>query len=68
MAPSAIAIPTPDSSYANSTNSSWSSFEPVAFGGDDQWVYDPVSKRFDLSRGSDDKLVIDADDAVRHHR
>ena len=45
----------------------WSS-EPVPFDSDDQWLYDPRSKRFDLSRGSERKLVIDADDGVRHHR
>lgn len=42
--------------------------ESVPFGGDDQWHYIPSTKRFDLSRGSARKLVIDADDGVRHHR
>lgn len=46
---------------------SWSS-DPVLFGADDQWVFDPISKRFDLSRGSHRKLCIDADDGVRNHR
>lgn len=41
---------------------------PVLFGGDDTWIYDPNSKRFDLSRGSAAKLIIDADDGVRDHR
>jgi len=40
----------------------------VAFGGDDQWHYIPETKRFDLSRGSRTKLVIDADDGIRNHR
>lgn len=44
----------------------WS--EPVPFGGDDQWLYVPDTKRFDLSRGSHRKLVLDADDGIRHHR
>jgi len=43
-------------------------YESVAFGGDDQWQYDPNTKRFDLSRGSRTKLVIDADDGIRNHR
>lgn len=41
---------------------------PVLFGGDDTWIYDPNTKRFDLSRGSKSKLVIDADDGIRDHR
>ena len=41
---------------------------PVLFGGDDTWIYDPNTRRFDLSRGSAFKLVIDADDGVRDHR
>lgn len=40
----------------------------VAFGGDDQWHYIAETKRFDLSRGSRTKLVIDADDGIRNHR
>ena len=42
--------------------------EHVAFGGDDQWFYHIPSKRFDLSRGSKRKLIIDADDGIRNHR
>jgi len=42
--------------------------ENVAFGGDDQWYYHVPSRRFDLSRGSKRKLVIDADDGIRNHR
>ena len=40
----------------------------VAFGGDDQWFYHIPSRRFDLSRGSKRKLIIDADDGIRNHR
>lgn len=43
-------------------------FEPVTFGGDDQWIYWPDTKRFDLSRGSKDKLIIDADHVLHNHR
>lgn len=43
--------------------------EPVVFGGgEDQWLFDPVSRRFDLSRGAQQKLIIDADDGVKDHR
>lgn len=42
--------------------------DPVPFGGDDVWYYIPETKRFDLSRGSPHKLVVDADDGVHHHR
>jgi len=46
----------------------WST-EPVPFGGDDNcWHYLPSCGRFDLSRGSERKLIIDADDGVRDHR
>lgn len=44
------------------------SFEPVLFGGDDQWIYLPESKRFDLSRGSERKLIVDADHVLHNHR
>ncbi|KAM0705528.1 hypothetical protein Q7P35_006887 [Cladosporium inversicolor] len=40
----------------------------VAFGGDDQWFYNPKTKRFDLSRGSKRKITLDADDGIRNHR
>jgi len=40
----------------------------VAFGGDDQWYYNPTTRRFDLSRGSVRKLTVDADDGIRNHR
>lgn len=44
-------------------------FDPVLFGGDEnQWIYLPDTKRFDLSRGSTNKLIIDADDGVANHR
>ena len=44
------------------------STDPVPFGSEDGWLYLPSCKRFDLSRGASTKLVIDADDGVRHHR
>ena len=42
----------------------------VSFGGDDldQWLYNPETKQFDLSRGSTKKLQIEADDGIRNHR
>ncbi|OQO06391.1 hypothetical protein B0A48_08981 [Cryoendolithus antarcticus] len=40
----------------------------VAFGGDDQWFYSDKTKQFDLSRGSEKKLVLNADDGIRNHR
>ncbi|QIW96925.1 hypothetical protein AMS68_002443 [Peltaster fructicola] len=40
----------------------------VAFGGDDQWFYNPSTMRFDLSRGSAKKIILDADDGIRNHR
>ena len=47
-----------------------SSAGPVPFGGDDldQWLYDPETRQFDLSRGSAKKLQIEADDGIRNHR
>ena len=68
MAPIAI-DPIEQETYKQDTitEKSWSS-APISFGGDDQWLYLPETKRFDLSRGSKRKLVIDADDGVRHHR
>ena len=42
--------------------------ENVAFGGEGDWLYHIPSKRFDLSRGSHRKIVLDADDGVANHR
>jgi nicotinamidase-related amidase len=39
-----------------------------SLGGDDQWFYNPKTKRFDLSRGSKRKITLDADDGIRNHR
>ncbi|KAJ9669313.1 hypothetical protein H2201_000665 [Coniosporium apollinis] len=68
MAPSAIEVyPTESPVTVKQVNQAhWS--EPVPFGGQDQWFYIPETKRFDLSRGSARKLVIDADDGVANHR
>ncbi|KAI9686308.1 MAG: hypothetical protein M1820_010657, partial [Bogoriella megaspora] len=44
-----------------------SSSTSVPFGGDDQWFYNPDTKQFDLSRSSDKKLLIEADDGIRNH-
>ncbi|KAK5171560.1 hypothetical protein LTR04_001816, partial [Oleoguttula sp. CCFEE 6159] len=69
MAPSAVDI---DQTYDIAAKGKaisqhpWS--DPVPFGGDDQWFYIPETKRFDLSRGSVRKLVVDADDGIRNHR
>ncbi|KAF2106679.1 phosphatidylethanolamine-binding protein [Lophiotrema nucula] len=38
------------------------------FGGDDPWLYMPISKQFNLSRGSQRKLVIESDEGLRNHR
>ena len=69
MAPSAVEV-----EHINELRASIKAVQPassdehVAFGGDDQWYYHVPSKRFDLSRGSARKLVIDADDGIRNHR
>ncbi|KAF2146718.1 uncharacterized protein K452DRAFT_241750 [Aplosporella prunicola CBS 121167] len=42
--------------------------DPVPFGGDDKWFYIPETRRFDLTRGSERRLVLDADDGIRNHR
>jgi nicotinamidase-related amidase len=41
---------------------------PIPFGGDDQWAYLPRSKQFDLSRGSQRKLVFECDEVLRDHK
>ena len=40
---------------------------PIPFGGDDQWLYYPNTKKFDLSRESQRKLVIECDEKLRNH-
>ncbi|KAL9056144.1 MAG: hypothetical protein Q9162_003105 [Coniocarpon cinnabarinum] len=42
--------------------------DTILFGGDDVWLYDKTTRRFDLSRESMRKLTIPADEAVRDHR
>lgn len=39
---------------------------PIAFGGDEQWLYLPGTKKFDLTRGSPHKMVIDCNADERH--
>lgn len=68
MAPSAIDIPETTAAVDNELSITPPKAESVPFGVLDQWHYLPQSKRFDLSRGSRVKLVIDADDGIRHHR
>lgn len=40
---------------------------PVAFGGHKEWLYLPVSKKFDLSRGSERRMVFECDEGERNH-
>jgi phosphatidylethanolamine-binding protein len=40
---------------------------PIPFGGEEQWLYLPATKKFDLSRGSKQKMVFDCDEADRNH-
>lgn len=39
---------------------------PIAFGGDDQWLYLPATKKFDLTRGSAQKMVFECRADERH--
>ncbi|KAF2636382.1 isochorismatase hydrolase [Massarina eburnea CBS 473.64] len=42
--------------------------DPIPFGGgDDQWLYLPNSKQFDLSRGAEQRLVVECDEARHNH-
>lgn len=41
---------------------------PVAFGSaENHWLYLPNSRKFDLSRGSERKLIIECDEARHNH-
>ena len=40
---------------------------PIAFGGDEQWTYLPATKKFDISRGSAHKLVLECDEDKHNH-
>ncbi|KAL5116263.1 hypothetical protein ACEQ8H_005821 [Pleosporales sp. CAS-2024a] len=40
---------------------------PIPFGGGEQWLYLPATKKFDLSRGSQPKMVFDCEEADRNH-
>jgi nicotinamidase-related amidase len=40
---------------------------PIPFGGEEQWLYLPGTKKFDLSRGSQQKMVFECDEAERNH-
>jgi nicotinamidase-related amidase len=39
----------------------------IPFGGDDPWLYQPITKKFDLSRGSKRKLIVECDEELRGH-
>jgi nicotinamidase-related amidase len=39
----------------------------IPFGGEEQWLYQPATKKFDLSRGSEQKMVFECDEADRNH-
>lgn len=40
---------------------------PIPFGGEEQWLYLPATKKFDLSRGSQQKMVFDSNEAEYNH-
>ncbi|KAH3905795.1 hypothetical protein HBI56_210600 [Parastagonospora nodorum] len=40
---------------------------PIPFGGEEQWLYLPATKKFDLSRGSQQKMVFECDEEDRNH-
>lgn len=40
---------------------------PIAFGGDNGWLFLPNTKKFDISRGSTRRLVIESDVSLRDH-
>lgn len=40
---------------------------PVPFGGQEEWLYLPATKKFDLSRGSEQKMVFECDEEARNH-
>ncbi|KAH7086994.1 phosphatidylethanolamine-binding protein [Paraphoma chrysanthemicola] len=40
---------------------------PIPFGGEEQWLYLPATKKFDLSRGSEQKMVFECDEADRNY-
>lgn len=40
---------------------------PIPFGGEEQWLYLPATKKFDLSRGSQQKMVFECDEDERNH-
>ncbi|KAK3078559.1 hypothetical protein LTS18_007198 [Coniosporium uncinatum] len=68
MAPAALIDLTPESFDVPSKAQNFSSWsEPLAIGGDDQWLYLPDTRQFDLSRGSTRKLAIPADDGSHNH-
>jgi nicotinamidase-related amidase len=39
----------------------------IPFGGEEQWLYMPISKKFDISRGSERKMVFECDEEERNH-
>lgn len=40
---------------------------PIPFGGEEQWLYLPATKKFDLSRGSEQKMVFECNEDERNH-
>jgi len=40
---------------------------PIPFGGQEEWLYLPATKKFDLARGSAQKMVFECDEEERNH-
>lgn len=40
---------------------------PIPFGGQEEWLYLPTEKKFDLTRGSERKMVFECDEEERNH-
>lgn len=66
MASNSLLLTTTEEDYNDVTVGTIKCTAPVPFGGEEQWLYLPQTKKFDLSRGSHQKMVFDCDMDERH--
>lgn len=53
--------------YADVTVGTITCTAPIPFGGDEQWLYFPDDGKFDLSRGSERRMVVECDKDRHNH-
>ncbi|KAF1842689.1 PEBP-like protein [Cucurbitaria berberidis CBS 394.84] len=67
MASDSLLLTTTEDQYNDVTVGTIKCTAPIPFGGQGEWLFLPATKKFDLSRGSEQKMVFDCDEDKRNH-